>query len=521
MKKFALIFFSIFLLIVGGCSNNSASSDKNANKNLESEEGLTGFQVSKEPVDMKIHLHHFDGQVIFNDDWATFKKAAELTNVNLKGVAPKTSTDSQEAFNLMIASGDIPDLVQGTKADLTKYGKEGAFLPLDDLIEEHAPNIKKYLEEMEGLEEFVTASDGNLYFIPFIADGEAQKGWFVRQDWLDKLGLKAPQTIEETYEVLKAFKEKDPNGNGKQDEIPYFSRISESLGDLTILWGARNDLYLDGDKIQYGPYEEKYGTALSGLAKWYEEKLIDPEIFTRGAKARDILLGNNQGGMTHDWFGSTAGYNNLLKDQVEGFKFETFAPPQNTDGEKVETTVRDPYGDKAGIAIGYSTKDPVKAIKYLDFFYTEEGRRLMNYGVEGETYDLVDGKPVFKEEILSSPDVPTTLHEYGVQTLFSYHQDFEYEKQWLNPIALKGIEEYTANNYFAEPLPPFSFTEEEEKKIIEIGADLKTYRDEMMQKWVMGAEKIDYKKFKNQLKNLGVEEYIDLHQKAYNRSIEK
>ncbi|OAS87833.1 MULTISPECIES: extracellular solute-binding protein [Metabacillus] len=521
MKKIALILFSIFMLLIGGCSNNSASSDVDANKNSESEKGLTGFQVSKEPIDLKIHLHHFDGQVIFNDDWTTFKKAAELTNVNLKGVAPKTSTDSQEAFNLMIASGEIPDLVHGTKADLTKYGKEGAFLPLDDLIEKHAPNIKKYLDEMEGLKEFATASDGNLYFIPFIADGKAQKGWFVRQDWLDKLGLKTPQTTEEAYEVLKAFKEKDPNGNGKQDEIPYFSRIPESLGDLTILWGAHNDLYLDGDKIQYGPYEEKYSTALSGLANWYEEKLIDPEIFTRGAKARDILLGNNQGGMTHDWFGSTAGYNDLLKDQVEEFKFETFAPPQNTEGEKVEPTVRDPYGDKAGIAIGYSTEDPVKAIKYLDFFYTEEGRRLMNYGVEGETYDLIDGKPVFKDEILSSPDVPTTLHEHGSQTLFSYHQDFEYEKQWLNPIALKGIEEYTANNYFAEPLPPFTFTEEEEKKIIEIAADLKTYRDEMMQKWVMGAEEIDYEKFKNQLKNLGVEEYIELHQKAYNRSSEK
>lgn len=509
MKKIALVLFSSMLLTAGACSNQSAGTDSKPAEDSE---------ASKKPMEMKIHLHYNNGLVIFNDDWKTFKKAAEYTNVNLKGTAPKTSTDSQEAFNLMIASGEIPDLVHGTKADLTKYGKEGAFMPLNDLIEEHAPNIKKYLEDMDGLEEFATASDGNLYFVPFLADGQAQQGWFLRQDWMEKLGLKTPNTTEELYEVLKAFKEKDPNGNGKQDEIPYFSRLPESLGDLTILWGARHDLYLDGDKIQYGPNEENYGKALEGLAKWYGEKLIDPEIFTRGAKARDILLGDNTGGISHDWFGSTASYNSLLKDQIEGFKWETFAPPENTEGERVEPTVRNPFGDNAGVAIGHSTKDPVRVIKYLDFFYSEEGRRLMNYGVEGETYDLVDGKPVFKEEILNTPDVPTTLRGEGSQIIFSYHQDFEYEKQWLNPIALKGIEEYTANKYFAEPLPPFSFTEEEEKKVTEIAADLKTYRDETMQKWVMGAEKVDYKKFQEQLEKLGVKEYIELHQKAYERA---
>jgi putative aldouronate transport system substrate-binding protein len=516
MKKLFVLLLAGIIALVGGCSEKSS-----APKAEKTESGENSTVVSKDPLEMTIHLHYNNGSVVFDDNWETFKKAAEKTNVTLKGVAPKSSTNSEEAFNLMIASGEIPDLVLGTKANLNKYGKEGAFLPLKDLIKEHAPNIQKYLDEMPEIEKVSVASDGNLYHLPFIADGEAAEGFFIRKDWLDKLGLEVPQTVDEYYEVLKAFREKDPNGNGKKDEIPYFTRINYKVYDLASLWGGFGKFYIEDGKVKYGPYEKEFGTAMSNMAKWYSEGLIDPEIFTRGAKARDILLTNNTGGSTHDWFGSTANYNDTLKDQVPGLNLVPMAPPENSEGKRVEPTIRAPFNNLTGVAIGHSTKDPVAAIKYLDFFFTEEGRTLMNYGIEGNTYTMVDGKPKFTDEVLSSSDIPGKLREIGAQVIFSYHQDFEYEKQWMNPIALKGAEDYIQNKYFLEEYPALTFTEEEEKVKNDIEPQIMTYLDETMQKWIMGAEKVDHDKFKKRLEQIGVKELIKVHEEAYERYSKK
>ncbi|MCA1321662.1 extracellular solute-binding protein [Bacillus tianshenii] len=517
LKKYFMVFLVVIMALVSACSNDTSAPEEKDEEKAPNEGTENSTLVSKDPMEMTIHLHYNNGNVVFDDNWKTFEVAAEKTNVSLKGVAPKSSTDSAEAFNLMVASGEIPDLVQGSKVNLNKYGKEGAFLPLQDLIKEHAPNIQKYLDEMPEITKISNASDGNLYHIPFIADGEAAEGWFVRQDWLDKLELEVPQTTEELYTVLKAFREQDPNGNGKKDEIPYFTRINYRVADLATLWGGFGSFYIKDGKVAFGPYEKEFSDAMENIAKWYSEGLIDPEIFTRGNNARDELLGNDIGGATHDWFGSTANYNNTLKSQIPDFNFVPMAPPENTKGNRVEPTIRSPFGNLSGVAIGYSNEDPVAAIKYLDFFFTEEGRRLMNYGVEGETYTLEGGKPVFTEEVLSSSDIPGKLREIGAQVIFPYHQDFEYEKQWMNPIAVQGAEDYIKNDYFMDHYPFVTMTDEEEKLYNDLQPQIMTYINETMQKWILGAEDVDYENFKSRLDQMGVKDLIKIHEDAYER----
>ncbi|MEH6994970.1 extracellular solute-binding protein [Neobacillus drentensis] len=501
-------------LMVTGCQNAEQSSSK---KPAESKvDNKSPYLASKKPMDMTIHYHHYDGLYVFDNDWDVFKKAAEETNVTLKGVAPKTSTNSVEAFNLMIASGEIPNLVFGIKNDINEYAQEGAFLSLDELIKKHAPNIQRMIEKMPEIKASNVAADGKLYVVPYVYSEGAAQGYFIRKDWMDKLGLKTPETVDDYYNVLKAFRENDPNGNGKKDEVPYFNRDGSYLDDLVTLWGANEGLYLDGDKVKFGPMEGEYAKAMENLAKWYKEGLIDPEIFTRGSEARDYMLGNNLGGSTRDWFASTSAYNEQLKDKVKGLQFVPIAPPENTEGKRVEPTSRNPITDM-GLAIGHTTEDPVAAIKYLDFFFTEEGRKLMNYGVEGVTYDLVDGKPVLKDEILNSQSVPEKLRQYGAQTNLPYQHDAEYEKQFLNEIAIQGVELYEKNNYFRTLFPTLGFTKDEEKVITDKKAQIVTYVDETVQKWIMGVEPINFEAFKKQLEKLGIEEYLKTNQQAYDR----
>ncbi|USK36729.1 extracellular solute-binding protein (plasmid) [Bacillus sp. F19] len=501
-------------LLMTGC-NMMASNEKKNETTEEKVDPNKPYLVSKKPSELTIHYNYLDGKYVFNDDWAAFKKISELTNVSLKGVSSKTSTNSQEAFNLMIASGEIPNLVYGSKDDINKYSVEGAFLPLDGLIKDHAPNIQKYFKKYPELKT-LAASDGKIYMIPFIYSEGTAEGYFIRQDWLDKLGLKMPETVEDYYKVLKAFKEKDPNGNGKKDEIPFFMRENFAFNQLVTLWGASEGLYIDDDKVRFGPMEKEFGEAMENLAKWYKEGLLDPEIFTRGSAARDYMLGNNIGGSTRDWFPSTSAFNGKLPEKIPGFHFVTMAPPENPKGERVEPTSRSPLTTE-GIAIGFKTEDPAIAIKYLDFLFTDEGRKIMNYGIEGVTYDLKDGKPVLKEEILNSESIPESLREYGVQHSFVYHHDSEYEKQFLHEEGVKGVELYEKGKYMREAFPVLNFNNEEEKIVADSGAQLTTYIEETMQKWVLGKEKVDHKGFVEKLKKLGVEKYIDANQDAYNK----
>ncbi|NMA85369.1 MAG: extracellular solute-binding protein [Epulopiscium sp.] len=489
-------------------------------------EELPGLLVSKEPVDLSIHLHIYN-KFVYTEDWVPFKKAAELTNVTLKGVAPESATDSEQVFNIMMVSGDLPDIITAERQNFFKYGPEGAFIPLNDLIDEHAPNFKQFLEEREDVRRYLTAPDGNIYSINFIPDGAAAQGYFIRTDWLEKLNLPVPKDVDELYTVLKAFREQDPNGNGKKDEIPFIDRAKgQKTIALATLWGAhtttdRDEWYVEDGKVKFGPMESSYQLAMENLQKWYAEGLIDPEAFTRGAKARDILLGDNIGGFAHDWFGTTAGYNDMFKDKIEGFDFQPIAPPADINGKAWEYSSR-PLVNPTGWGISKDNKDPITTIKYLDFWWSEEGRRLMNFGIEGEHYDLVDGKPIFKDHILNS-DKPVTqaLQDQGIQMQVGFHQDFFYEEQWLNPIAREGMNMYIENGYIQTPFPTLGFTPEEQKIIDEKSVSIYTHVTETTQKWILGAED-PTKTWENYLKaldNMGMQELLEVYQAAYDRFI--
>lgn len=510
-RKIALITATaVILTAFTGCGSKNGGSSASSEK-------LDGKFASKDKIELKVHLITKETGV-FKDEWPIFKKAGELTNVSLKGTLPKTTTDEVQAFNLMIASGDIPDIVQTNNVNFFKYGSEGAFEPLDELINKNAPNLKKFFEENPDVKKVAAGPDGKIWFIPFILDGDAQSGWFIREDWLNKLGLKQPKTVDEYYEVLKAFRDKDPNGNGKKDEIPYFHRSPElGISDLFVFWKAEKAFFEKDGKVKFGPYEEEYKTALENISKWYAEGLIDKEIFTRGGKARDILLSANTGGSTHDWFASTANYNDMLKSKINGFSFEPITPPAGVDGIVREATKR-VRAKNFGWGISSKNKHKVETIKYFDFWFSVEGRRMANFGIEGDTYTMKDGKPIFTDKVLKGqkPAVDV-IRETGAQAGFGFQQDFFYEEQWTNPIALKGIKEYVDKKYIQKQYPTLVFTNEEQKELDKIMIPINTFIQESTQQWVLGAKPMDYAKFKEQLKKMNIERAIEINQKALER----
>lgn len=492
----------------------------------ESEEvadGEESYLACEKPKEFTIFLNF--NNMPFNPEWEVFKKAAEKTNVSLKGVIAQSDSDEEQSYNLMVGSGELADIV-GYKymADLEKLGRDGGLMPLEDLIKEHAPHIQKVLDEDSRFKQVATALDGHIYQIPKNQELVSAEYWFIRQDWLEKLGLEMPTTVDELHDVLYAFRNEDPNGNGEKDEVPLFDRAAWKMPDEYLyLWDTSLEFYPRDGKMTYEPMTENFKVGMKNIIKWYEEGIIDPEIFTRGKKSRDVLFGGNLGGCTHDWV-STANYNTSLKEEVPGFEVKAFAPPADQNGVIKERTSRFPG---VGWGISSQCEDPVAVIKYMDYFFTEEGRDLINWGIEGETYERDDkGEKHFKEEVLNSEMTPLGyLRTLGCQYRIGMCQDGDYEYAFMQDAALEAAEMYNTHpEWYENDMPPYAdgvlelkYTPEDEVQYEKIMNNIKPFVQEKFQSWVLGTSDFDadYDEFIKELKDRGIEEAIDINQRAY------
>ncbi|WP_156285905.1 extracellular solute-binding protein [Oceanivirga salmonicida] len=455
-----------------------------------------------------------------------FKEAAKKTGIELESVASKNETNQVKSYNLMLSSSPLPDIIAYELSnELENLGIEGGLIPLEDLIKEHAPNLKKFFDENPRYLKDAVAVDGHIYMIPNYYDWfniSVSQGYFLRKDWLKKLNLQEPKTVDELYQVLKAFKEKDPNGNGKQDEVPFFTRGNiprKNLMSLVDIFKASVIWYDDNGIPKYGPAQEEYKVAMKTLAKWYKEGLIDKEVFTRGLKSRDYLLSNDLGGATSDWIASTSSYNSKLKDKIEGFDFSLILPPVYNGNNKTRHT-RPTY--LGGWSISKDAKDPVKLIKYFDFWYSEEGRRLWNFGIEGEDYTIVDGKPVFTDKILKDKDGKNPLaviRSTGAQFRLGMQQDVNYEYGWASESAVEGYKLYQNSGVIIPDLPILKYTKEESKEFTTIDANMRAYIEQKSQEWILGVSDVDkdWNEYIQRLNALGLEKANEIQKKAYDR----
>lgn len=531
MKKRALCLILAFMLLGSliGCSKNEeeGATQDTATSNTEVSETkevtLSGSLISEEPRVFTIFSNF--NNMPFNSEWPVWEEAAKNTNIRLEGVISQSNASEEEAFNLMLSSGKLADVISYKLAsELEKLGRDGGLIPLNDLIKEHAPHIQHMLDTDPTFRQGSTALDGNIYFIPKNQALVSAEFFWIRQDWLDKLDLEVPTTVDELYTVLTAFRNEDPNGNGEKDEIPLLDRAGDKMPDEYLyLWDTSTEFYPRDGKMTFEPMEENFKVGVSNLVKWYKEGLVDPEILTRGAKSRDVLYSANLGGFTHDWT-STGNYNTNLAEDIPGFNNVAIAPPADHNGNIVERTTRYPG---TGWGISSQCEDPVTLIKFFDYMFTEEGSTLMNWGIENETYVVNnDGSKSYTDTVMKSEHTPIGyLRSIGVQYRIGMLQDAEYEYAFMTSEASVATKLYNSNpQWYREEMPPYhdgelalKYTADEETEYKRIMSEIRPYVDEMFQKWLLGASDFDkdYDSFIQELKDRGIDRAIEINQHAY------
>ncbi|MFI3227118.1 MAG: extracellular solute-binding protein [Clostridia bacterium] len=496
--------------ILTGCSNSATTNGSS-----------TSSSDSTEPATLS--FFYYDGLRVFKPTQPIWEYIQEQTNITLVGAAPTTAgSDSDEQFNLMLASNDIPDIIQGSTDNLLETGQD-LLIPLDDLIAEYAPNLQKMFDENPDVKAS-SSIDGQIYFVPYLLAGSVSEIMYIRQDWLDKFDLDIPETTEEYIEALQIFLDEDANGNGKADEIGFFDRVNTNLnaiGSMFNLYGASLYPYVEDGVVKDDRFTEEFKEAVLGVADMYERGLIDPELFTRGSDSRNIMFNANIGASTVDWAASTGQYQLTYEDEIEGLNWVPMLPTVAPNGRQFTQYSRSKIYS-SGWGISFNCDDTVSAIKLLDYLFSEEGSRAMNYGIEGETYDMIDGKPIFKEELLNG-DIPVNdvLMDMGVLQI-GYQQDADYEAQWTIDLANQGVEMYSEASPYLDTILNLSlpFTAEEIEAKSKIETTLGTYVEEMIQKWVLGSADIDstFDDYLAKVTSEGYEDLLEIYQTAYDRT---
>src|SRR5699024_9081122 len=246
----------------------------------------TGMPIVKE----KLEVDGFAAKFFSSQDWNNlmlWDEYSKMTNIDVDWETIQTE-GLVEKRNLLITGGNYPEVFFASafsKTDLIKYGEQGIFLPLDDYIDEYAPNFKKILEDYPSVKQGVTMADGKIYGFPTIYDPEFEglRGGmpWINEEWLKKLDLKQPETLDEFYDTLKAFKENDPNGNGKDDEKGWGSSygIDPVINTLRGSFGLNkqgtmniNLQFKDGtEELEFVPATDGYKELLQYLNKLYAE----------------------------------------------------------------------------------------------------------------------------------------------------------------------------------------------------------------------------------------------------------
>ncbi|MFC0210994.1 extracellular solute-binding protein [Paenibacillus chartarius] len=537
---------ALLSIVAAGCSNNSNPSG------ASSSPAQTGTaSVKPEAAEVKypasltywVQLNANAAAIMKTyNEMAAYKEIEKKTGTKVEFQHPPAGQEKDQ-FNIMMASGNLPDVIEynfGTTVGLSAAQSPDALikgkqiLRLNELIDRHAPNLSKVLKEHPEFRKMITTDEGNIYVMPFLLGDEQLSvvyGPVFRKDWLDKLNLKVPTTIPEWETVLTAFRDKDPNGNGKPDEIPFFMSLTADFDVNHLLvgaWGITTDFYNDKGKIKYGPIQPEFKEFLATLARWYKNGLIDKDYATiTDSKLKDNKIINNQVGAYSGFAGAGLGrYLTLVQPTNPSFSLVGAPyPTVKEGGPKPLGQYTMPFTGY-GAAISAKAKNPEQIIKWLDYKYGQEGHMLINFGIEGESYKMENGYPKYTDLIMNNPDklpISQAMAKY-FQSGWSgpYVQDKRVIEQYYTIPAQREAQKTWAQADHAKQMPSIALNADESAKSTSIMNDVKTYRDEMFNKFVMGAEPIEnFDKFVQTMKSMGIEEAIKVRQAALDRYLNR
>lgn len=466
------------------------------------------------------------------NDLEWYKEAEARTGVTVeyqKGTSEEFAVYPE--IDQMVLSGTLTDATMCKQEQANVYGAQGAFYDLKPLINEYAPHIKEYLEANPEYENLVTNTDGAIYGL---LTEDIPKGNFIfyRQDHFDKAGVDATsiKTVEDFTEALRALKKcyaDVPNYYPLQgrEEITRFQSMFACASNISA--EESNGFY-------YGFVDKGYDIKAEGaygmvetLKTWYDEGLVNPE-WVAGAFSEgdwEAAMWEGRGSVSFDFYTRPAAFNLEGKKYDPNYNMAIMDYLTDTAGNPMKVQTAPKYNQLRATVINAdaSEETAITIIQFIDYFYSEEGQTLANWGVEGVSYEEVNGKKQFLadyDEELAKPDGEmewsflsdrfTVCKPVEPEAFFSFNADL------VRDAALKLFTDehlqYGIN---------IIYTDEQSEELATLTASLKDACDAGIVEFVRGTRELNeenWQAFVEEMDAAGYSRMEELQLEAYNNT---
>ena len=458
-----------------------------------------------------------------------YKVLEEKTGVHIEFIHPAAGSVGEQ-FNVIVASGDYPDVMEYDWSSYPgaegKAAEDGIIADVTDYMADNAPHILSFIKDKNPKIEKRVTTNGRWYIIPSMLDFSEYNcvtGTLIRQDLLDKFNLEMPETIDEWEHVLRTFKNggvKYPLCLRKIDVTSYCQFIGA--------YGVATSFYQDNGKIKYGFYEPGMKQFIAKINSWIKEGLVDPDIMTMDGTSFDSKVLNGEVGAWVDGISEikhkTAEIQKVVPNaKIVGAPYQTL---KKGDQNKFYFFQRvDGYTYQNEVAITTANKHIPETLQWLDYAFTDEGHMLYNFGEEGKSYTMVDGKPKYTELITNNPDghsMRTALGLYARPEAPGYvdvgYFDQYYDMPEQQAAAKMWSDEAAKVEQAVYWRACYKLTPEEAERVSEITPQFTNFATENFAKFVTGVTPLsEYDKFVEELSKLGVDEVTKIYQTAYDR----
>lgn len=487
------------------------------------------------PMDTDVEVSvYLGGQATLNAEYDSYEKSywhskvAEVTGIPTKWV-PKVQDNT--AFEMMLADKkEAPDVFYLGYAGLAAYKQrceDGVTLELTPYLEKYAPNYWEFINRPENAEflKQITDDEGRHYFIASKRESDfnvTYMGPMIRKDWLDECGLDVPVTLEDYEKVLVAFKDKYGAALAGTYSDFKSAGIASGTGALTNVGGG---FAVKDGKIIYDPLTAEWQKQIEVLADWKAKGLIDGDFFTADRNILRQKAAEGKAGLIFTAMSQLTNYIQDANDAGTGAEWIGIEYPRTAAGApttRIQTGAA--WEDQVNTFVSAFVEEekiPV-VLAWIDYFYTEEGIVFSNFGIEGESYNMVNGEPDFSDLVKKDPSgMAQAVTKYGAWngTFTGIQMEaFLKSKNSLTPAVVDAVYAWTNNTDAAKYFQPkLLLTPDEQQRYTDTYAPISTYVGQEVAAFINGEKKIDWATFTKDIEGMGIQKIVDDQNAAYVR----
>ena len=534
IRKSAILVVAVLVLAIAfsGCSKSTTSTSSGGT--VKQSITFTGYPMNAK--DKTISWFGSEGYVpnaayASADDSPFHSGLKDMLGVNIKWIFPVAGTDSTQAINLTLASGDLPNIMfGGLMGDAARYIDEGTFQDLSANMPNWSPAYWKWIHTNPAYDRAMKTDSGKYYGYGFFREAggwnDSYLGPVVNKTWLDQCGLPMPANLSDWDKTLRTFKQKYgvPMSFAWSRVSGYGTDISGAFGAYTF---ADYRLYIDGNnKVQLANIQPEFKNELQFFNKWWNDGLIDQDFLSiNDTMARSNAL-NLKMGISITSMGQMSNWRVDADGAKNGANWVGLQFPKGDDGTLVQ--IDGGYGIGSVVAVVTSSTKPEDmelVMRMLDYAYTDDGNLYWNFGKKGVSWDYgPDGKPAYLPLVVNDPDgLNNAIDKYGGSTWSGnciQATALLYMKNTQASIDANDLWYYPnqAITYPSKMPNGLTLTPDESTRAADLRASIQTYVNEAAIQFLTGQANLStWDAYVAQVNNLGAPELLKIYQAALDR----